>query len=124
MDINCIIVKGTENTTCFMAEKTKVATEYETWSRLDAIVLQWIYGTISNDLLHTILKPNTSASQAWTALENIFQDNQSTRVVYLDSKFVSMRLDHHPNISSYCQAMKMLVMGFIHKNFPMCSCKP
>ncbi|KAL7609740.1 uncharacterized protein LOC111909056 [Lactuca sativa] len=89
------------------ADKTK-ASEFAAWSRLDAIVLQWIYNTISNDLLHTILKPNTTACQAWTALENIFQDNQSTRAVYLDSKFVSTRLDQHPNISSYCQAMKML----------------
>ncbi|KAI3764159.1 hypothetical protein L2E82_14162 [Cichorium intybus] len=91
------------------ADKTKATAEFEAWARLDAIVLQWIYGTISNDLLHTILKPNTTASQAWSALENIFQDNQSTRAVYLDSKFVSTRLDQHPNISSYCQAMKMLV---------------
>ncbi|KAI3700665.1 hypothetical protein L2E82_45302 [Cichorium intybus] len=96
------------SSTATEADKTKAAADFETWSRLDAIVLQWIYSTISNDLLHTILKPNTTASQAWTALENIFQDNQSTRAVYLDSKFVSTRLDQHPNISSYCQAMKML----------------
>ncbi|XP_023753420.1 uncharacterized protein LOC111901781 [Lactuca sativa] len=89
-------------------EKTKAVVEYETWSRLDAIILQWIYETISNNLLHTILKPNTFASQAWTVLENIFQHKQSTQVVYLDSKFVSTRLDHHPNISCYCQDMKML----------------
>ncbi|KAI3751108.1 hypothetical protein L2E82_22154 [Cichorium intybus] len=100
--------KTPSSSTATEADKTKAASEFETWSRLDAIVLQWIYSTISNDLLHTILKPNTTASQAWTALENIFQDNQSTRAVYLDSKFVSTRLDHHPNISSYCQAMKML----------------
>ncbi|KAJ9547776.1 LOW QUALITY PROTEIN: hypothetical protein OSB04_020319 [Centaurea solstitialis] len=90
------------------ADKTKAASEFEAWSRLDAIVLQWIYSTISNDLLHTILKPNTTASQAWTALENIFQDNRNTRAIYLDSKFVSTRLDQHPNVSSYCQAMKMI----------------
>lgn len=28
-----------------------------TWKRLDAIVKQWIYGTISQDLAHTIMKP-------------------------------------------------------------------
>ncbi|XP_023756902.1 uncharacterized protein LOC111905438 [Lactuca sativa] len=37
-------------------DKTKAATELESWSRLDAICLQWIYSTISKDLLHTILK--------------------------------------------------------------------
>ncbi|KAJ9535279.1 hypothetical protein OSB04_un001625 [Centaurea solstitialis] len=34
------------------------------WSRLDAVVLQWIYGTISNDLLHTILEPDSTAQVA------------------------------------------------------------
>ncbi|KAJ9562600.1 hypothetical protein OSB04_007760 [Centaurea solstitialis] len=96
------------SSTATEADKTKVASEFEAWSRLDAIVLQWIYSTISNDLLHTILKPNTTASQAWTALENIFQDSRNTRAIYLDSKFVSTRLDQHPNVSSYCQAMKMI----------------
>ncbi|KAI3729913.1 hypothetical protein L6452_18585 [Arctium lappa] len=73
------------SSTATEAEKTKAASEFEAWSRLDAIVLQWIYSTISNDLLHTILKPNTMASQAWTALENIFQDNRNTRAIYLDN---------------------------------------
>ncbi|KAI3822718.1 hypothetical protein L1987_10315 [Smallanthus sonchifolius] len=58
----------------------------DSWDRIDAIVLQWIYDTISNDLLHTILKPNTTACEAWNALANIFQDNKNTRAVYLSQK--------------------------------------
>ncbi|KAJ9561300.1 hypothetical protein OSB04_006460 [Centaurea solstitialis] len=77
------------SSTATEADKTKAASEFEAWSRLDAI-------------------PNTTASQVWTALENIFQDNRNTRAIYLDSKFVSIRLDQHPNVSSYCQAMKMI----------------
>ncbi|XP_076924131.1 uncharacterized protein LOC143586475 [Bidens hawaiensis] len=53
------------------------------WDRLDAIVLQWIYGTISLDLLNTILKPNTTTREAWTTLETSFQDNKSSRAIYL-----------------------------------------
>lgn len=54
-------------------EKDKTADQDEArdealWSRLDAIVLQWIYGTISNDLLHTILEPDSTAQQAWERL--------------------------------------------------------
>ncbi|XP_022014703.1 uncharacterized protein LOC110914200 [Helianthus annuus] len=41
------------------------------WIRLDAIVLQWIYGTISTDLLHTILAPGQAAYDAWTLLANL-----------------------------------------------------
>ena len=49
----------------------------DVWDRLDAIVLQWIYGTISNDLLSTILRPDSTACYAWTALNSIFHDNTS-----------------------------------------------
>jgi len=44
------------------------------WSRLDAIVKQWIYSTISVDLLHTILKPDANAQEAWNRLKDIFHD--------------------------------------------------
>ncbi|KAJ0535272.1 putative RNA-directed DNA polymerase [Helianthus annuus] len=80
----------------------------DSWERLDAIVLQWIYSTISNDLLHTILKPNTTAHDAWIALENIFQDNKSSRAIHLLQKFSNTRLDGYPNVSAYCQQLKVL----------------
>jgi len=44
----------------------------ELWSHLDAVVLQWIYSTISNDLLHTIIETNVKAQQAWEQLASIF----------------------------------------------------
>jgi len=44
----------------------------ELWSRLDAVVLQWIYCTISNDLLHTIIETDAIAQQAWERLTSIF----------------------------------------------------
>ncbi|XP_076945926.1 uncharacterized protein LOC143617164 [Bidens hawaiensis] len=55
----------------------------ESWKRLDAIVLQWIYGTISIDLLQTVMKKNTTAYNAWIALENLFQDNKCSRALHL-----------------------------------------
>ncbi|XP_021979127.1 uncharacterized protein LOC110875238 [Helianthus annuus] len=51
------------------ADKDKETQPDDSWDRLDAIMLQWIYATISNDLLHTILKPNTTAYDAWKTLE-------------------------------------------------------
>ncbi|XP_022031694.1 uncharacterized protein LOC110932745 [Helianthus annuus] len=80
----------------------------ESWERLDAIVLQWIYGTISTDLLHTVLKPNTTAYDAWTALSNLFQDNKATRTIDLNNWFATTRLDQFTSMSAYCQAMKVI----------------
>ncbi|CAH9050222.1 unnamed protein product [Cuscuta epithymum] len=63
------------------------------WSRLDAIVLQWIYGTISNDLLHTIIEVDSTAQDAWDRLSDLFQDNKHSRAVFLENEFTSTRLD-------------------------------
>lgn len=67
------------------AEKDKgAATDTTLWKRLDSIVLQWMYSTISNDLLITILTPNTTAEKTWQALETIFIDSKPTRALYLE----------------------------------------
>jgi len=82
--------------------------EYEQWTTLDATVLQWIYSTISTDLLTTILEPNSTAIEAWNRLEAIFQDNQNARAVTLEQEFSNTRMEDFPNVSAYCQRLKML----------------
>lgn len=78
------------------------------WERLDAVVLQWMYGTISLDLLHTILEPNSTAYKAWTRLENIFLDNKGSRAIILEQQFTALKLRDFPNMSTYCQRLKTL----------------
>ncbi|XP_071708799.1 uncharacterized protein [Rutidosis leptorrhynchoides] len=56
----------------------------ELWHRHDTIILQWIYATLSTDLMDTILEPDTTAKQANT------------------------KLDDFPNVSAYCKQLKML----------------
>ncbi|XP_022041523.1 uncharacterized protein LOC110944116 [Helianthus annuus] len=80
----------------------------DSWDRLDAIVLQWIYATISNNLLHVILKPNTTVYDTWKTLEGIFQDNKTSRSIHLLHKFSNTHLDGFPNVSAYCQQLKVL----------------
>ncbi|GAB2269377.1 hypothetical protein Dimus_038772 [Dionaea muscipula] len=78
------------------------------WIRLDAIVKNWIYGTISEDLLHTIIKPGATAQETWDRLADIFQDNQHSRTVYLEQEFSRISLDQYSSVSAYCQALKMI----------------
>ncbi|KAJ0489871.1 putative RNA-directed DNA polymerase [Helianthus annuus] len=80
----------------------------ELWDRLDAIVLQWIYSTISNDLLSTIIRPGNTAYDAWSTLEGLFHDNKNARAIHLMQRFATTRLDGFPNMSAYCQAIKSL----------------
>ncbi|KAJ9545467.1 hypothetical protein OSB04_025174 [Centaurea solstitialis] len=73
--------------------------ESSLWSRLDAIVLQWIYGTISNDL--PFLNPTLRCNLHGT-------DNKSSRAVYLEQQFSQTRQEDFSSVSSCCQALKML----------------
>nr|GEV57772.1 putative reverse transcriptase domain-containing protein [Tanacetum cinerariifolium] len=67
--IDYIIPKHVVSSSTSKDKETVVLVTLETWSRLDSIVLQWIYNTISNDLLHTILAPDSTAQQAWDRLK-------------------------------------------------------
>ena len=79
------------------------AEEKELWSTLDAAILSWIYATISNDLLRTIIEPDATAMEAWNRLHEIFQDNKNSRVVTLEVEFSNTRMENFPNVSAYCQ---------------------
>ena len=79
-----------------------------TWERLDAVVKQWIYGTISKDLLQTIMKPGATGKELWAHLEEIFQDNKHTRAVYLEEQFNTTRLENFSNMSDYYKKLKQL----------------
>lgn len=78
------------------------------WKHLDAIVLQWIYGTISTDLLHTILERNSTAQLAWDCLFDIFFDNKNSRALYLEQEFSKISMEQFSDASSYCQHIKSL----------------
>ncbi|XP_074300976.1 uncharacterized protein LOC141632318 [Silene latifolia] len=50
--------------------------EKELWKTLDATVLQWIYSTVTTDLLETIVETDTTSMATWHHLADIFQDNK------------------------------------------------
>ncbi|XP_021985171.1 uncharacterized protein LOC110881112 [Helianthus annuus] len=89
-------------------EKQSAPPAVGSWERLDAMVLQWIYGTISPGLLKTVIKKSTTAYDAWKAIENIFQDNKATRALYLKQKFATTRLENFSSMHEYCQEIKVL----------------
>ncbi|XP_076936399.1 uncharacterized protein LOC143603507 [Bidens hawaiensis] len=89
------------------------------WDRLDAIVLQWIYGTIFVDLLNTILKPTNTAYEAWKTLETLFQDNKSSRCIYLTQKLNHTRLDNFDNMAAYCQEVKVIADQLANVDAPL-----
>ncbi|XP_024969757.1 uncharacterized protein LOC112509123 [Cynara cardunculus var. scolymus] len=76
------------------------------WKRIDAIVLQWLYGTIPTDLLTTILKVDNTVAKAWSALERLFLDSKPTRALHLQQKFYNTKQASFTSATAYCQELK------------------
>ncbi|XP_076901367.1 uncharacterized protein LOC143555749 [Bidens hawaiensis] len=81
---------------------------FATWSEIDAIVLQWIYGTLSIDLLDRVLETESTAHEAWKRLEAIFLNNKASRAVALEHEFTNLTLKAMPSLEAYCQRLKEL----------------
>ncbi|KAL2926997.1 Retrovirus-related Pol polyprotein from transposon TNT 1-94 [Bienertia sinuspersici] len=79
-----------------------------TWTRLDALVKQWIYATISKDIGSTILIPGATALQLWTRLKDLFQDHKETRAIYLEEQLASTKFVNLAIASDYCKQLKTL----------------
>ncbi|XP_062086327.1 uncharacterized protein LOC133792435 [Humulus lupulus] len=77
--------------------------ETATWKKIDDIVTQWIYSTVSLDILNTIIAPDDEAKDAWNRVVDLFQDNKNTRVVHLETQFTNTHLRDFPNVAAYCQ---------------------
>ncbi|XP_021974908.1 uncharacterized protein LOC110870021 [Helianthus annuus] len=90
------------------ADKAAKAEADALWARLNALVLQWIYGSISTPLLHIILVPGQTAHEAWLAIANHFNDNKSARQIHLQQQFSNIHLEAFPNMAAYCQQVKNL----------------
>ncbi|XP_021764233.1 uncharacterized protein LOC110728870 [Chenopodium quinoa] len=95
-------------------EKEKVAYEASksadlaTWKRLDTVVLQWIYGTISTDLLNAILLKDDTAQAAWACLESMFQDKKASRASHLEQELADLDFENFFSIDGYYNHIKSL----------------
>ena len=82
--------------------------EQKLWDTLDATVVQWIYSTISTDLLTTIIEADVPAMTLWNRLRDLFQDNENSRAIALEQEFNSTYLRNFSSVSAYCQHLKTL----------------
>ncbi|CAL9225145.1 unnamed protein product [Arabidopsis halleri] len=49
------------------------------WKEHDGLVKMWIYGTISESILDTVLKTKATARDLWLSIEGLFRDNKEAR---------------------------------------------
>lgn len=74
----------------------------EEWEYVNAHVLMWLYVSISRTLLLSIISKADTAQKAWDALQDLFQDNKNTRVLYLDDQFTHVQLSQFAYVNAYC----------------------
>lgn len=68
----------------------------------------WIYGSISRDLLLSIISKADTAQKAWDNLRDIFQDNKTTPALYLEEQFTHIDLANFVDMNAYCLHLKNL----------------
>ena len=78
------------------------------WQRLDDIVHTWIFGTLSPSLLLSIIRPGDCSFDAWTRIENNFQNNKTSRILHLESQFNEISLSNFPNVKTYCNELETI----------------
>nr|XP_051201838.1 uncharacterized protein LOC127315384 [Lolium perenne] len=101
------VLLGRYELTDHISVDTPAAARTAEWLRLDFTVRSWLYGSISNDILDTIMGPNQTAYVAYTLIRNLFLDNQLTRAVYLEAEFRALAQGDR-TIAAYCHRLKSL----------------
>ncbi|KAJ0868634.1 hypothetical protein HanRHA438_Chr11g0480471 [Helianthus annuus] len=86
----------------------KTDPSYETWSKIDFIVLQWIYGSLSDGLLVRVLESESTAQQAWNRIQAIILNNKNSRAATLEHTFTTTTLASCSSMNDYFQKMKDL----------------
>ncbi|KAI3669195.1 hypothetical protein L6452_40422 [Arctium lappa] len=81
---------------------------YHQWVEIDALVLQWIYSTLSDELMVRILESDTTAQAAWNKLKTNFLNNKGSRAATLEQEFSNLTLGACSSMEAYCQKLKDL----------------
>ncbi|GAU10843.1 hypothetical protein TSUD_424510, partial [Trifolium subterraneum] len=101
------IIQPTDATALQASVELKAA-DSELWNRLDAVVLQWMYATVSQDILQSILVTDDTAEDCWKRISALFNDNKHARAVQLENQFSNTHLEDFPSTATYCIRLKNL----------------
>ena len=78
------------------------------WSRMDCVVLSWLFNTISADLLDVVHeRDGLTAWAAWLGIEQQFLNNRESHAMLLDAEFRTL-CQGALSIDDYCRKMKSM----------------
>ena len=82
------------------------------WHRLDCVVVSWLLGTVSPNLLEIVMTSSDINHQptsraVWLLLEDVFLGNKEARALLLDTEFRTFA-QGDLSISDYCRRLKSM----------------
>lgn len=77
------------------------------WVQMDCTVLTWIYGTVSNDLLQSLMIHSFNARGAWRFLEDEFLNHSESRALLLETQFRNLR-QGSMSVGDYCRRLETM----------------
>ncbi|KAL6624613.1 hypothetical protein ACP70R_031934 [Stipagrostis hirtigluma subsp. patula] len=75
------------------------------WHLMDAVVLSWIFGTVTTELMETVRVRGGTAPAARLAIEEQFLGNRETRTLHLDAEF-RVFVQGDLSVRDYCRKMR------------------
>ncbi|KAJ0917386.1 putative RNA-directed DNA polymerase [Helianthus annuus] len=97
----------------------KDSSDFASWENIDSIVLQWIYGTLSDDLVVRVLTDKSTALEAWQRVKRLFENNKGPRSQALQHELANLTLASMPSLDAYCQKIRDLTDQLSALGFPM-----
>ncbi|KAI3768082.1 hypothetical protein L2E82_18514 [Cichorium intybus] len=77
------------------------------WEKIDSMIQLWLYGCLSQNVLHMVLKDGQSAREIWLRLENLFRSNKESRAMRLDAELRTITMGDM-SASDYFSKIKTL----------------
>ncbi|XP_022019631.1 uncharacterized protein LOC110919675 [Helianthus annuus] len=87
----------------------KTSADYPSWKKIDAVVLQWIYGTLNKEFLVRVLEDESTTFEAWKRVKNLFLNNKGPRAASLQHELTNITLTSMPSLEACCQRIRELV---------------
>ncbi|XP_062221362.1 uncharacterized protein LOC133920806 [Phragmites australis] len=88
------------------------------WVRMDCVVLAWLYGSISAELLEIVMSSSSTARIVWCGLEHQFLGNREQRALNLSVEFHCF-LQGDLSVTDYCRRLKSMVDGLADLSEPI-----
>ncbi|XP_062230074.1 uncharacterized protein LOC133927645 [Phragmites australis] len=88
------------------------------WARMDCVVLTWLYGSISVELLEIVMSASSTACIVWRDLEHQFLGNLEQRALNLSAEFHCF-VQGDLSVTDYCRRLKRMADGLADLGEPV-----